>query len=272
MRSAPGVCCVLLTVVAGFIPAVQADTPPVGTGPLYTVEALRAFELFGIHLGMKREEARKALAAAGLKLRFRFPEDLEQDVMGEQYDVPGSDRPGSFRSFSVDYKRWPGRVRTVSGFSYDRAFPPEDAPDLQQRRVDLVKRFGPPSYWKQYPDLRGGMVYSAAYVPLTSLVDEQARSEATSCMSRWECLEGQERADCRKKMKGSRVPIVQFDLLPQLEHYSVTDYEAEYAELSRAPGFHGRQAEALCPIPRVTDARQSQLCRVAKALPVFFAE
>ena len=49
---------------SGFIPAAQADIPTEGTGPLYTVEALRTFELFGIHLGMKREEARKALAAA----------------------------------------------------------------------------------------------------------------------------------------------------------------------------------------------------------------
>jgi hypothetical protein len=70
-------------------------------------------------------------------------------------------------------------------------------------------------------------------------------------MSRWECLEGQERADCRKKMKGARVPIVEIGLLPQAEHYTVIDYEARYAELSRAPGFRGRRAEALCPVPRV---------------------
>lgn len=251
MRSAPGVCCVLLTVVAGFIPVVQADTAAAVTGPLYTVEELRAFELFGIHLGMKREEALKALAAAGLKLRFRFPEDLEQEVVGEQYDVPGGDRPGAYSFFSVGYKRGPGRVPTVSRFYYNRAFPPGEIPDSQQQRAELVKRFGPPSYWKQWPDLKGGTLYSAAYVPLTSLVNQQARSEATSCMIRWECLEGQERADCRKKMKGARVPIVEIGLLPQLENYSVFDYEAEYTELSRAPGFHGRRAETLCPVPRV---------------------
>jgi hypothetical protein len=247
MRIAPGVCCVLL--IAGFIPATQADMPAEGTGPLYAVEALRTFELFGIHLGMKREEARKALAAAGLKLSSRHPEDLGQDVIGEGYDVPDSDSPGSLWTFGVDYKRWPGSVPTVSGFGYYRSFPPGEAPDVQQRRADLVKRFGPPSHWRQWPDWKGEMLYSAAYVPLTSLVDEQTRSEATSCMIRWECLDGQERVDCRKKMKSARVPIVEIGLLPQLENYSISDYEATYAELSRASGFHGRRAEAMCPIP-----------------------
>jgi hypothetical protein len=52
-------------------------------------------------------------------------------------------------------------------------------------------------------------------------------------------------------MKGARVPIVEIALLPALEHYTVIDYEAEYAELSRAPGFRGREAAALCVIPRV---------------------
>ena len=95
------------------------------------------------------------------------------------------------------------------------------------------------------------MLYSAAYVPRASLVDERARGQATSCMIGWKCVEGGERADCRKKMEGARVPIVQVSLLPRLKYYVVVDYEAKYAELSRAPGFHSRHAEALCPIPTV---------------------
>lgn len=184
-----------------------------------------------------------------LKLKSRFPEDLEQDATGEGYEVPGGDRAGALWTFGVDYEQWPGPAATVSSFGYYRAFAPGDAPGIQQRRADLIKRFGPPSYWKQWPDSKGQMLYSAAYVPLASLLDEQTRSEVTSCMSRWACLEGQERADCRNKMKGARVPIVEISLLPQLENYSISDYEARYAELSRAPGFNGRQAEALCPIP-----------------------
>jgi hypothetical protein len=251
MRTAPGICCLLLSAVVGFIPAAQADTPAQGNGPLYTAETLRRFELFGIHLGMNHEEASKALAAAGLTLRFRFPDDLDQDVTGERYDVPAGDRPASFSSLEVQYKRFPGRVPTVSSFIYDTAFRPGEAPDSELPSADLMKRLGPPSYWKQWPGSKGEMLYSALYVPLTSLVDEQTRSEATSCMSRWQCLEGQEREDCRKKMKGARVPIVEIARLPALEHYTVIDYEAEYAELSRSPGFRGRRAEALCVIPRV---------------------
>src|SRR4051812_20763249 len=119
MRSAPVVCGALLMIAAVCVPTVRADPLSAGTGPLYTVEALRAFEMFGVHLGMRRAEAHNALAAAGLKMSFAFREGVEHDVTGEQYDVPGSGRPGSYKFFSVAYKRWPGRVLTVSGFTYD---------------------------------------------------------------------------------------------------------------------------------------------------------
>ena len=87
--------------IAGVISAAQADSPAKGTGPLYTVEALRAFELYDIHLGMRAEEARKALTTAGLKLRSRDPEAPTQDVIGEGYEVPGSNRPGELWSRST---------------------------------------------------------------------------------------------------------------------------------------------------------------------------
>ena len=252
MRSAPGVGCVLLAIlVVGLTPAAQADSRAAGTGPLYSVETLRAFELFGVHLGMTRDEARKALAAAGLTLRDRYPEDPEQDVIGESYDVPGGGGSGSLYTFGIDYKRWPGRVPTVFAFGYYRSFPRGEAPDLQQRREDLVKRFGPPSHWRLWPGSKDEMAYAAAYVPLASLVDELARDEATTCMIQWECLEGQERAACRKKMKRARVPIVHVSLLPQSEDYGIHDYEATYAELARAPGFHSRRAQAYCQVPSV---------------------
>jgi ABC-type glutathione transport system ATPase component len=45
--------------------------------------------------------------------------------------------------------------------------------------------------------------------------------------------------------------LVQVGLLPRLKNYVVVDYEAKSAELSRAPGFHSRHAEALCPVSRV---------------------
>jgi hypothetical protein len=50
-------------------------------------------------------------------------------------------------------------------------------------------------------------------------------------------------------MKRARVPIVEISLLPQSEDVSIRDYEAMNAELARAPGFHGRRAQALCPVP-----------------------
>jgi hypothetical protein len=235
--------------VVGDVRSAQADAASRGTGPLYTVEALRAFELFGIHLGMKREEARKALAAAGLTRRF--PPDLKKQVTSEDYRLPGADRPGSARFFGVEYQRWPGRWLRVSSFSYYEGVATGETADLQQQRAELLEKFGPPSYWSQWSDFEGGMLYSAAYVPLASLVDDQARGDATSCMIGWNCVDGAERADCRTKMKGARVPIVQVGLLPRLKNYVVVDYEAKYAELSRAPGFHSRHAESLCPVPRV---------------------
>jgi hypothetical protein len=249
MRSASGVFCVLLMLVVGDLPTAQADAASEGTGPLYTVEALRAFELFGIHLGMKREEARKALAAAGLTLQV--PKDLKQEVVSEEYRVSVTDRPGSARFFGVEYQRWPGRTPRVSSFTYYDYLPPAETEDLPQQRAELLTKFGPPSYWSQWSNFEGGMLYSAAYVPRTSLVDERARSQATSCMIGWNCVDGEERAGCRKKMEGARVPIVQVSLSPQSKIYMVVDYEAKYAELSRAPGFHSRHAEALCPVSRV---------------------
>ena len=245
MRSASGVFCVVLMLVAGDLRAAQANSPSEGTGPLYTVEALRAFELFG----MKRGDARKALAAAGLTLRF--PTDRKNEVVSEDYRLPGTDRPGAARFFGVEYQRWPGRALRVSSFSYDDSLPLGETANLQEQRAELLKKFGPPSYWSQWSDFEGGMLYSAAYVPRASLVDAQARDQATSCMIGWKCVDGRERADCRNKMEGARVPIVQVGLLPRSANYVVTDYEAKYAALSRAPGFHSRHAEALCPVPRV---------------------
>jgi hypothetical protein len=249
MRSASRVCCVLLMLVAGDLRAGQVSAASEGTGPLYPVEALRAFELFGIHLGMKRDEARKALASAGLTLRI--PTDLKNEVVSEEYRFSDTDRPGSARFFGVEYQRWPGRALRVSSFSYYESLPPGETANFQQQRAELLKKFGLPSYSSQWSDFEGGMLYSAAYVPRASLVDDRARGQATSCMIGWNCKEGLERADCRKKMEIARVPIVQVSLLPRLKNYVVIDYEAKYAELSRAPGFHNRHAPALCPIPTV---------------------
>jgi hypothetical protein len=88
-------------------------------------------------------------------------------------------------------------------------------------------------------------------VPLSSLVDDRTRDEATSCMIGWPCIDGQERADCRAKMKAARVPMVQVGLLPNTDYFTITDYEASYALLVRAPGFRSRSPVVICPVPHV---------------------
>jgi hypothetical protein len=251
MRTARGVCCLLSMLAATASPAAWADAPSSGTGPVYSVAAIRAFDLFGVHLGMKRDDARKAIAAAGLTIDYHHPGGSPHDVTSESYDVPGVAHSRSHRSFSVEYRRWPGRVSSVSGMTYYFMFEPGEAPDVEQRRADIDRRFGSPSSWSQWNGARGDVRYSAAYVPLASLVTDSARRAVTKCTIDWACLDGRERVDCRKILKGAHVPIVEIHLLDSLENYIVNDYEADYALLARTAEFHEPRSHAICPVPRV---------------------
>ena len=242
---------VLMTVMAGSILTARADPPASGTGPVYSVEALRAFELFGVHLGMTRAEVRKVAAAAGLA--SRFPQRARQrNATSDDFLVPSAHDPTSSRSFfGVQYDRWPGRELRVTALSYYTSFTPGEQPALDSRRTALLEKFGAPSAWRQWSNFERGSLYSASYVPLSSLVDERTRNEATSCMIGFACLDGQERADCRAKMKAARVPMMEVGLLPNTDYYTITDYEASYALLVRTPGFKRRPPVVVCPVPRV---------------------
>jgi hypothetical protein len=249
MRTLRGVGCLLLSLAAGASPAALAATASEGTGPLYSVAALRAFDFFGVHLGMKRDDARKALA--GLRLVNRSPAGSHQDVTSESYEVPSDGRPGSHRWFGVEYNRWPGRASVVSGMTYSHYFDPGVVPDVEQRRADIERKYGSPSAWHQWSGGDGDVRYSAAYVPLASLVVDSARNAVTECKFDWECIDGKKRVECRKTMKGARVPIVEIHLTDRFEDYSVSDYEAEYAVLSRTAGFYEPRSGWICPVPRV---------------------
>jgi hypothetical protein len=251
MRTVRRVCCLLLTLAAAANPAARADTPSNGTGPVYSVAALRALDLFGVHLGMKRDDARKALAAAGLTISYHRRGGSPRDVTSESYDVPGVARAPALRFFSMEFRRWPGRASLVSGMTYYYSFQPGEAPDVEQRRADIERKFGPPSSWSQWNGAGGDVRYSAAYVPLASLVIDPARHAVAECMLDWPCLDGQKRVACRKTLQGARVPIVEIRLMDGFENYIVNDYEADFALLARKAEFHEPRSHAICPIPRV---------------------
>jgi hypothetical protein len=247
MRAVRGVCCLLLTLAAGVIPAESADTASNGTGPLYTVADLRKFELFGVHLGMKRTDAHEALAAAGLKMHGEDSSGTYRGAFVESYEIPLDGRRARLQTFNVEYQRWPGRVATISGIYSDYWFTPE-VPDVEQRIADVVRRFGPPSTWSQWHGETGDLRYSAAYVPLSSLVDGRARHDVTICMIDWSCVDGPRRAECRKKMKAARVPFVEIGLSEGMENFTLSDYEADYAVLARTAEFYEPRTHLICPV------------------------